>query len=546
MHYLPGARRVAGFLLISLLAGCGGGGGGDEAVQTEISTNAISFSAAAPDAPTPASQVITATFGSDIAHLAVVHSGAAIASATSALSGRTAQITVTPVAPNSVGPGAYIGAVAVTGYTCADATCTKLSAGSTATASVTYQVSPVVQLVTPYIATAGVSNGVIIRGVGLTSFALQGVRFGATAATTFTAPSTTFPTLMTAVYPALPAGTYTVTLDVLRHQGAVPSTATLVVVDPIAFAATTLTYPAGTTTARRLIFDAERSSLLAVTDGAGGSIVRYTYAGGAWSAPSSVSGDLRDAALSINGAQLFALTTAAVVPVDPVTLALGTAITAPSLPANSFLKNIVVGHDQRALITSGINANTATPIYIFTPSASVVQQLTTTLSLNNATPGMAGDGSAAVLMQGDPSLTAAPLSYLYTAADNQLNSTGQSLNQNAIAPVMNRIGTRIVLNGTRVFDGTFNVLGNLPATTAAVALKPDGTRVYAFDPTAGGILTYDISTDRDEAVLQPLGAVVPLVANPGSSPQMIITPDGGTLFLAGAGAGIVIQPTPSG
>src|SRR5687768_3200817 len=53
VHDLPGARRVAGFLLISLLAGCGGGSGEDQATRTEISTNAITFTAAAPDAPAP-------------------------------------------------------------------------------------------------------------------------------------------------------------------------------------------------------------------------------------------------------------------------------------------------------------------------------------------------------------------------------------------------------------------------------------------------------------------------------------------------------------
>ena len=541
MHYLPGARRVAGFLLMSLLAGCGGGGGGDEATRTEISTNAISFSAAAPDAPTPAPQVITATFGSDIAHLAVVHSGDAIATASSELSGRTAQITVTAATPSSVGPGSYIGAVAVTGYTCADATCTKLSAGSTATVAVSYQISPVVQLVTPYVAIAGVSNSVVIRGLGLRSFAVQGVRFGDTAATDVAV--STDGTLITATYPALSAGTYPVGLDSSTHQGAIPSTATLVVIDPITFAATTLTYPAGTTAVRRLIYDAERSALVAVTDA--GAVARYVYAGGTWGAPTSVDASLRDAALSTNGTQLFGVTATALTPVDPVTLAVGTSIDAPSLPTDSFLKNIVVGHDNRGLITTGINSSTETMTYIYTPSASVVQQ--TGRNLNNATPGMSANGGFAMLVQGDPSLTTGPVALVYTAANTALDgATGITLNQNAIAPVVDRNFGRFVLNGQRVYAGDFNFLGTLPDTTAAVALKPDGTRAYAYNPAAGGILIYDISVDREEAAYEPLGAAVPLVADPGSNPQMIITPDGGTLFLAGAGGAIVIQPTPAG
>lgn len=540
MHDLPGARRVAGFLLISLLAGCGGGSGEDEATRTEISTNAITFIAAAPDAATPASQVITATFGSDIAHLAVIHSGEAIASAVSTLNGRTAQIVVVPTAPATLGPGAFVGAVAVTGYTCADPTCTKLSAGSTSTVAVNYQISPVVQQVAPYVVTAGVSDSVAIRGIGLSSFAIQGVRFGATAATAFTLLSATE---LRATYPALAAGTYTIALDASSHQGPIPSTATLVAVDPIAFAAGTLTYPAGSSATRQLIYDAARSSLLAVTDGANGSIVRYPYVGGAWGAPVQSGADLRDASLSTNGTQLFALSATAVVPFDAATLAPGTAIAAPSLPTGSFLKNIIVGNDNRSVITTGINASTATSSYVYTPSTGVLQQ--SGVNLNNGTPAISANGASGVVMQGDPALTTPPPVYVYSPAVNTLSPGTVSLNQNTIAPVLDRAATRAVLNGTRVYDSSFALLGTLPNTTAAIVLKPNGARAYAYDPTAGGIVTYDISVDRDEAAYAPLGAAVPLAGNPGTAVRMIITPDGGTLFLAGAGGEIVIQPTPA-
>lgn len=540
MHDLPGARRVAGFLLISLLAGCGGGSGEDEATRTEISTNAITFIAAAPDAATPASQVITATFGSDIAHLAVIHSGEAIASAVSTLNGRTAQIVVVPTAPATLGPGAFVGAVAVTGYTCADPTCTKLSAGSTSTVAVNYQISPVVQQVAPYVVTAGVSDSVAIRGIGLSSFAIQGVRFGATAATAFTLLSATE---LRATYPALAAGTYTIALDASSHQGPIPSTATLVAVDPIAFAAGTLTYPAGSSATRQLIYDAARSSLLAVTDGANGSIVRYPYVGGAWGAPVQSGADLRDASLSTNGTQLFALSATAVVPFDAATLAPGTAIAAPSLPTGSFLKNIIVGNDNRSVITTGINASTATSSYVYTPSTGVLQQ--SGVNLNNGTPAISANGASGVVMQGEPALTTPPPVYVYSPAVNTLSPGTVSLNQNTIAPVLDRAATRAVLNGTRVYDSSFALLGTLPNTTAAIVLKPNGARAYAYDPTAGGIVTYDISVDRDEAAYAPLGAAVPLAGNPGTAVRMIITPDGGTLFLAGAGGEIVIQPTPT-
>ena len=89
-----------------------------------------------------------------------------------------------------------------------------------------------------------------------------------------------------------------------------------------------------------------------------------------------------------------------------------------------------------------------------------------------------------------------------------------------------------------------SLFGTLPDTTTAVVMKPNGTRAYTYDPTAGGIVIYDICVDRDEAAYVALGAATPLVGDPGSGVSMIISPDGGTLFLAGS-AQIVVQPTPA-
>jgi hypothetical protein len=539
VHDLPGARGLAGLLLTTLLAGCGGGSGTDEATRTEISTNAITFSAAAPDAATPDAQVFTATFGSDIAHLAVVHSGTAISSVISTLNGRMATITVQPAAPSSIGPGPFVGAVAVTGYTCADATCTKLAAGDTSTVAVNYQVSPVVDLVTPYVATAGVPDVVALRGLGFRAFNTQTVRFGDTAATAIAINTTG--TEVRATYPALPAGTYTVRVEATDHQGPIPSTATLVVVDPIGSPPTILQYPTSATVLRNLIYDAERRALFVVTDAAGGSIVRYTYAGGAWGAPVEVAGGFRDVALSIDGTMLYAITSTTLVPIDPVTLALGTAITAPSLATNAYLKNIVVGNDNVGLITTGIDASTATASYLYTPRTAALI-LGGTL-INNGTPTMSGLGANAYIIQGDPTLTADVIVYKYATASNALGTSVISLRQNTVAPVYARNENRVVLNGQRVYDANDALLGTLPASTVAVALKPDGTRAYAFDTTAGGILTYDISVDRDEAAYVALGPVTPLT-DPGNVPRMIISPDGGTLFLAGNGR-VVVVPTPA-
>lgn len=549
---LPGARRVAGLLSIGLLAGCSGGNGGDAATRTQLSTNAISFSAAGPRADRPAAQVLTATFGEDIAHLAVVHSGDAVAEASSVLNGRTAEITVVPVAPSEIGPGQFVGAVAVTGYTCADATCSTLSAGNTATVSISYQISPVVEQVAPYVATSGVSDSVIVRGLGFLNFNVS-ARFGEIAATETKVNATGTELLVT--HPALPAGSYTVHLDAPNHQGEIPSEATLVVQDPIAYAATTLSHLPATSSVRSLAYDAERQALLLVTDAAGGPIVRYVYENGAWSAPTQVAGEFLDAALSANGKQIYAITATTLVPVDPVTLALGTAVTAPSLAENSGLKNVVVGHDNRALVTTSLTTSDTTQGYIYDPPSATLN-LNGTL-VNNGTPAMAANGSGAVVVQGDPTLTSDVAIYVYSASNNATVATAAMLRQTSVPPAVDRTLSRVVVNGQRVYNGsaalignqpTLSLLGTLPETTAAVVLKPDGTRAYAYDPTAGGILVYDITEaaneDEADAVYPALAAATPLAGDPGTGVRMAITPDGGTLFLAGS-AQIVVQPTPA-
>lgn len=543
MQYLPGARGVAGFLLLGLLAGCGGGGGGDDSAPVQISTPTMAFTAASPSAATPAAQTFTVSFGKDVVQLAVVHSGDAIASTSSVQSGRSATITVTPAAPSGIGAGLFQGAVAVTGYTCADTTCSRLAAGSSATVLVNYQISPAIYSVSPYVATSGVSDTVIVRGIGFRAFTGLSVRFNDTPGTDLAI--STDGTQLSVVHPALTAGDYTVHLDATNHTGAIPSTVVLRVVDPVAYAATTLDYPASTTAVRSLFYDAERQALFAVTDTSPSNpILRYQYSGGTWAAPTQAANGFLDAALSADGTQLFAITGTTVVPVDPVTLALGTAITAPSLATNSALKNIVVGFDNRALITTSLTTSGTTAPYLYDPpTAAVVAQ--TSYALNNGTPAMAANGTNAVVSQGDPTLTADVVVYAYTSATNSLTATTESLRQNTIPPAISRAANRVALNGLRIYDGSFAFLGTVPNTTAALVFKPDGTRLYAYDTASGGILVYDTSVDKDEAAYTPVGAVTPLPADPGSSPRITISPDGGTLFLAGS-TRIVVMPTPAG
>jgi hypothetical protein len=533
------ARGIAGMLLALLLSACGGGEEGSGSANTQLSTHLLEFSANAPDAAAPAPQVVTATFGANVAQLSVVHSGPAIARTSTTRADRTAQITIEPAAPASVGSGKFIATVAVTGYTCANAACSSLAAGDTQTITVRYQVSPVVQHVAPYVATANTAGTVIVRGAGFESFDVDSVSFGASTATAFSVKSDFE---LSATHPALAAGSYPVRINVADHEGTVPSTASLVVVEPVAYTAQVLSYPTAAPVIRALRYDAERSALVLATDAAGGTVLRYSSAGGVWSAPSSVAlGELQDIALSLNGDQWLALSRTALTPLEPTSLALGAAVAAPSLATNNFLKGIALANNNIAVVTTGIAESTSTALYLYDiRSNALVRQSTST---NNGTPAAALDGSTVVMVQGHPSLTTDPSVLTYTASSNLFAVSGIALKQSTIAPAVDRTGSRNVLNGTRVYGATFVLLGRLPDATLAVAVRPDGKRAYTYDGTA--LRTFDISAAvTDAGAYAPIGSPVTLAGDPGAGVRMTISPEGGALFLAGS-TQIVIQPTPA-
>lgn len=544
VHHLLGARRIAGVLSVLLLSACSSDGGGGDAGEgraawTNVSTNSISFNVEGPDAETPASQTITATFGDNVAHLAVIHTGNGVANVTSTTSGRTAEITILPTAPETLGSGIFQGAVAVTGYFCADAACTSLAAGNTQQISVTYQISPVLLTIAPYVGTANVSNTAIIRGVGFASFAVRGVRFNDTAATDFAVFSDQE---IRVTYPALPAGTYDVQLELAGHEGDLDSQASLVILEPTTFPAQTLAYPAAGTV-REVLYDPERRAILLATDASSGSLVRYAHDGTAWSAPTTASlSDVQDLSLSTRGDRLLAITRTALVPFDPVSLAAGTSIAAPSPAEGVFLRGLGVTNDDRALITTGRAESQASALYLYTGRTATVVALNT--GLNNATPAAALTGSSIVFVQGISSTTTAPPVVLFSASSGQFDSTAASLTQNAVPPAVDRGGTRALLNGTNVYGPGFALFGTLPAGAVAATLKPDGTRAYTYDPSAGGLRVFDVAETRNGQAYSAVGNPVALVGDPGANPRMTISLDGNTLFIAGS-TQLIVQPTPA-
>jgi hypothetical protein len=420
-----------------------------------------------------------------------------------------------------------------------------------------------VRFVAPYVATTNTPGTVIIRGQGFQKFSLTGVTFGATVATAFSVVSDTE---ILASYPALAAGSYAVQIQAPSSAGAISSQANLVTVNAPGYTATTIPYPSGTPQVNELLYDAERRALL-VADTAGGRILRYSFSGSAWS--STAISTLSDISLATDGQHLLALSQTALTQYDPAALTAGTVTPAPTFAtAGTVFKNLAMGNDGNAVVTTGYPPSTSTALYVYTACNAIsinttcipaFSQPASTPTLDNTAAVGSSDGSQIAIMQGDSTLTSPPAAYLYAAVSDTFSATGAALNQNSVAPAISvytpanstTSTTRIVLSGTdvnsatvtNVYDANYNLLGTLPNTTLAVVVKPDATRAYTFDSTASQVLSFDLTASPAGGAFPQVGSGTTLAGNPGTGVRMAISPDGGTLFLAGSSR-IVVQPAP--
>jgi hypothetical protein len=296
--------------------------------------------------------------------------------------------------------------------------------------------------------------------------------------------------------------------------------------------------------------------------------LRYAYVGGAWQAPTSaVVPELRDIVLSSDGTQLLAAVDVmpsqdvAVQQLDPTTFQVGQSVSVPESEATG-VDNIALANDGNAVVANGLNggtigftrpliysakANTLTPMYGVGSAGS---------SAFLAFGAASGDGSMVLLLQGGVT-TDQPI-LKYSASTGIITATnllyGSNVNQfepgtkPATAPSIDTTGDRIALVGTGcdVRDANLNLLGTFPCSTLlADIVRPDGTRLYTLD-TAGVLHSFDLTANVAGGAYPEIGTGTTIGALGESESgrlHMAISPDGGTLYLAGAG-GIAVQPSP--
>lgn len=415
---------------------------------------------------------------------------------------------------------------------------------------VSYTINAVgVNFVSPYVATTGVGGNVIIRGHGFTG--ATSVSFGGVPAVPGSL-SVVSDTEIRASYPAL------FTLGAQPVQvGSLSTRANLFVVSPAAFAAVNLARSVGAGNPANLVYDAERRALF-VMDPVNNAIERYRFVSGTtWNVDTpfsvGVGGGNPRIALSPDGTELLKTSGNGTLlhRVNPAAIPLAlmsppTNVDASSLLGGGSLNLIAFANDGRA-VGNASSPSTGITLYRYHMLNQTFTASSTQVDMTNRTIVASGDGDTLVL----PTFESLAPGFFkpvvtYDASAGTLTSRSSILTSQTDHASVSRDGSRMILRSAQtatVYDfvsGTLTVRGNLPAGLTGFVISPDGAFAYGYFASPSPIIrTFDLNIGG----FPPTGGSV-AINSPGTSfNAMTISPDGGTLFIAG-NQSISIVPAP--
>ena len=433
------------------------------------------------------------------------------------------------------------------------------AASTTKTIPVTFVINDAaVNFVSPYVLPTGAGGNVIVRGHGFSALnsGSATVQFGALAPTTATVVSDT------EIRVAAPtaAGSYTITVSDGTKIMSGRTGLKLLVVSPTAFPAATIARlftppgPVG-----NLIYDAERRSLY-VMDGDANRIERYRFntVTGGWAADAVVAGAAGAInpriALSPDGTELDKTSGGPMLHrVNPATLGLlspGSVSPVSVLGTGASLNLIGFANDGRAIGNTQAPA-TGITLYRYDMLTQQFAALSNQVDMTSRTIAASGDGSLLVLPTFE-SLAPGFEKPVFTYDASTGTLTQRAVTTSGTENVsVSRDGSRIILvsfpnsasQTTTVYDGSFTALGTLPAGLAGFVISPDGSTAYAYFPSSGLIRKFNLNSPNGTGGFTEVGGGV-AITSPGTFfSSMAITPDGGTVFLAGR-QNVIVQPAP--
>jgi hypothetical protein len=405
-----------------------------------------------------------------------------------------------------------------------------------------------VTFVSPYVGTTNVAGDVIIRGFGFTTISSQNVLFGATAATSVSVISDTE---IRASYPALAAGNY---LAVVKNTTAqLPTRAQLTVVDAPSFSYAAIARPSDATSgllSSNLIYDAERRAIM-LCDTNGGPIdrvERYRFNGTSWVADSVIDftyyphNYTTTIALSPDGTELLKSEMGGIDHVDLASWTMAGMGSVSSIASWWGLGGRMAVANDGGAVGPTYNPNVFYWYDILDRNFVTLATPSTSWIALNRFVSASGDGSTLILPN---TVSSANTLYYYNSGKQNISGTAATTTSSNMVSI-NRTGSRsvvrIALAQYAVYDSTFNSLGLLPALDAAV-ISPTGDIAYTYVSSDNTIHKYDLNSPNGSGGFTEVGSGTVLADFPGTGVAMTISPDGGTLFLAGS-LRVLIAPVP--
>jgi hypothetical protein len=389
---------------------------------------------------------------------------------------------------------------------------------------------PTVASVQPSIVAPGSTETLTVRGTGFTGLKAGQLRFGDTPATSIQVVSDTE---LRAVPPALAAGVYPIRIP--NAAGLELTGAHLTEQLPEQYAAQVLAYPEDEPHwVEGMAYDPERKALLVgygygygVT---GGKVIRFPYEQGGWGAPASqeVFG-ISQLALAPDGSVALARMSSGMVRLDPVTLA---AMPDVYIPGSS-LTQFAFAQPTRAVVMVGLDGYRTQPFWYSAADGTYTAAVDAQFSVLNVAAA-SGDGSRILI--GNTGLT--PAQQVYRMDPSTGAMTPLQVWADVRGMMLDLHGTRILV-GRTLYDGDFGLIGTVPSDMWAATLSPRGDRVYALD-SSRRLRTFDASAGVG---LPELGSPITLPGSASGFDMIVVSPDGGTLFMAGWDS-ILVQPAP--
>jgi hypothetical protein len=399
-----------------------------------------------------------------------------------------------------------------------------------------------VNFVAPYVATTNVVGSVIIRGHGFTG--ATAVRFGADPATSVSVISDTE---IHADHAAIPtAGAYAVEVD--AGGVTLPTRANLVAVAAPNYAAAIVARPTTSTIPSHLIYDAERASVY-LLDRDEDRIDRYHFDGLGWMQDSlpfvSTTPGNWSMALAPDGTVLLKTATGGINRVNPATLVVtGFTPTTGALGGDN-LGPIAFANDGHAI---GTIFASPTNVYKYHMLTQALTPLSTDAKSGQRDAVAPDNGSKVILSFTPTDLGGVPI-LAYNASSGALAPVAASTTESNRV-TLSRTGAKAVVitnaipSTARVYDASFAVLGDLPTSIGRVAFAPDERFVYCFDVGTRQVRKFDLDTSNGMGGFSEVGIGTGTPGTPGlGTPQMVVSPDGSTLFLAGF-QNLVVMPAP--